>query len=56
MRDAKELKTMDRMEYLASAPDGEIITDMVVHDGDLFVSTENHIYILKDMKRLEKVD
>lgn len=55
MRDAKDLTSMDGMEYLASAPDGEIIKDMVVHNDVLFVATDKHLYVLKDNKRLELV-
>ena len=56
MRDAKNLETMSGMEYLASTPKGEAIKDMVVHDGEIFVATGNHIYILKDKKRLEMIE
>ena len=56
MRDAKNLETMSGMEYLASAPKGETIKDMVVYDGEIFIATGNHIYILKDKKRLEVVE
>ena len=55
MIEAKKLKGIDGLEYLASAPNGEIIIDMVVFDGELFLATKENIYILKDKKRLEKV-
>ena len=56
MRDANELSKIDGMKYLASVPKGEIIKDMVVHDGKLFIATDKHVYTLEDGKRLEKVE
>lgn len=53
MRDAEELYKMDGMNYLASAPNNEIIKNMVVYEGKLFVATDKHIYTLEDEKRLE---
>ena len=56
MIDAKELRGLDNMTYVASMPKGEIIKDMVVHDGILFVATDKNIYTLEDGKRLERVE
>lgn len=56
MIDAKDLYKIDGMSYLASVPKGEIIKDMVVHDGILFVATDKNIYTLEDNKRLERVE
>ena len=56
MRDANGLESIDGMDYVASVPDGEIITDMVVCDGVIFISTGKHIYCLTDKKHLELVD
>lgn len=56
VRDAKELNCIEGMEYIASVPKSEEITGMVVHKGEIFVSTKNHIYTLKDNKRLERID
>lgn len=55
MRDAEEIKTIDGMKYLASAPKGEIIKSMVVYERKLFVCTDKHIYTLEDGKRLEPI-
>ena len=52
MRDAEELKAIDGMTYLASAPDGEIINSMILHNGKIYVSTNKHIYVLENDKRL----
>jgi hypothetical protein len=56
MRDAKGMQTIDGMEYLASIPEGEIIVDMTVHQGTLYVASEKHIYRLVDNKRLERLN
>ena len=56
MRDAKNLLTMDGMAYVASVPEGEIITGIVTAGNELFVSTNKHIYLLVDRKRLEIVE
>ena len=56
MRDAKEIETLDGMTYLASAPKGEIIQSMAACDGEIYVCTDKHIYVLKDKKRLERLD
>ena len=53
MRDASGLETMAGANYIASVPQDELIVSMVVHDGKLYISTNKHIYILKDDKRLE---
>ena len=52
MRNADGLQTIDGMEYLASAPDGETIVWMVVRNDILYVATEKHLYRLVDEKRL----
>lgn len=56
MRDATGLEFLINCEYLASVPEGETIVSMVVHDGQLFVATEKHVYQLLDNKRLEKLE
>jgi len=56
MRDANNLETMDGLEYLASAPKGEVFTGMVAVDNELFLATDKHLYVLKNKKRLEKVE
>ncbi len=56
MRNAKEIKTIDGMRYLASAPKNENITGLAEVDGKLYVSTEKHIYTLEDEKRLELIE
>lgn len=55
MRNANGLETLDGMEYLASCPDGEIITGMVAKGDSLYVSTDKHIYKLADERRFEKL-
>ena len=55
MIDAEKLSGIDRVEYLASVPKGEIVVSMVFHKGSLYVAAEKHIYVLKDDKRLEKI-
>ncbi len=54
MRDAKGLETIGGMDYLASAPKGEVIVDMVIKNKMLYVATDKHIYKLTDDKRLVK--
>jgi hypothetical protein len=56
MRASEELKGIDGLEYIASAPSGEIIKHMAMVDGVLFVATDRHLYALEDGKRLENVD
>lgn len=56
MRDAAGLETMDGMEYLASCPEGEVITGMVVFNDSLYVTTDKHIYKLTDNKILERLE
>jgi len=56
MRDAKDLKSMDGVKYVASVPDGEIIISMCVSNGVLFIATSKHIYMMVDNKRLERVE
>ena len=56
MRDAEELKTIDGMEYLASAPKGETIVDMVERGGVLYVATSKHVYKLINEVRLERLE
>ncbi len=55
MRDAKELETIDGLDYLASAPEGETIIAMVESCGELFVATDKHLYQFADKKRLEQI-
>ncbi len=56
MRDAKGLETIGGMDYLASAPKGETIVDMVIKNKVIYVATDKHIYKLTDDKRLDKLD
>jgi hypothetical protein len=56
MIDTEELKGIDGMSYIASAPNGETITGMAVCGDKLFVSTGSALYVLTDDKRLEKFD
>lgn len=56
MRDAAGMETISGMKYLASTPNDEEIISMMAHDGELFVVTKNHLYVLVDNKRLELVE
>ncbi len=55
MRDANELKGIDGMQYLASAPKGEIFISLVAKDDAIYAATDKHIYKLVGDKRLEKL-
>jgi hypothetical protein len=55
MRDAKGLETLDGVEYVASVPKDEVIVGMEVHENKVYIATKNHVYVLVDDKRLDKV-
>jgi len=56
MRDIKELNSIDGLEYLASVPDGEIIKHMASNNGEIFIATDKHIYMLENGKWLKEIN
>ena len=44
---AKKLAVEYGLEYVTSAPQGDTIVDMVMHQNNLYVATRQHVYVLK---------